>query len=91
MNTVYEIKVETLRKILDIGADRLLRESSEQLNTFAQFLLQYTLCICNKSDIIKDKMASVQREAYHKNAEDERKNMFKGVLDFQTNVDVAFT
>jgi hypothetical protein len=36
-------------------------------------------------------MASAQREAYRKNPEDERKNMFKCVLDFQTNIDVAFT
>lgn len=90
VNTQREIKVDTLKKILDIGADKLLRESSELLTTLAQFLVQYTLCTCNKSDL-KDKMASAQREAYQKNPEDERKNMFKCVLDFQTNIDVAFT
>jgi hypothetical protein len=90
VNTGREIKVDTLKKMLDIGADKLLRESSELLKTLAQFLVQYTLCICNKSDL-KDKMASAQREAHQKNPEDERKNMFKCVLDFQTNIDVAFT
>jgi hypothetical protein len=90
VNAEQKIKVDTLKKILDIGADKLLRESFELLKTLAKFLVQYTLCICNKSDL-KDKMASAQREAYQKNPEDERKNMFKCVLDFQTNIDVVFT
>jgi hypothetical protein len=48
------------------------------------------MCICTTRDI-KASLRSEQQEVYDEDPEEEEKNNFRCVLDFQTNVDVAFT
>jgi hypothetical protein len=90
MNTDREIKVNDLDNILKTTPAALLRQVSPLLQTLAQFVCQYAMCVCTRSDI-KNLLRSEQETTYEENPEDEEDNNFGCVLDYQTNVDVAFT
>ena len=88
MNIDHDIKPETVAAMLRVKPSVPLKEQAPHLQSLAQFVLRYVMCIVNKESFLED-IKLEQLAAYKLNPDFNKMNKFKCPLDFFTNMDCA--